>query len=75
MTIDACPDKSTFQKKVTPIYAEYRDKIGGDVIDAFTKQASSFRECGLKGRGEADSGKRAARWCWPPGSTRRTRET
>lgn len=37
MTINACPDKSTFQKKVAPIYAEYRDKIGGDVIDAFMK--------------------------------------
>jgi tripartite ATP-independent transporter DctP family solute receptor len=37
MTINACPDKSTFQQKVNPIYAEYRDKIGGDVIDAFTK--------------------------------------
>ncbi|MDR3221862.1 MAG: TRAP transporter substrate-binding protein [Candidatus Accumulibacter sp.] len=37
MTVNDCPDKSTFQQKVNPIYAEYRDKIGGDVIDAFTK--------------------------------------
>ena len=37
MTINDCPDKSSFQQKVNPIYAEYRDKIGGDVIDAFTK--------------------------------------
>jgi tripartite ATP-independent transporter DctP family solute receptor len=37
MTINDCPDKSSFQQKVAPIYAEYRDKIGADVIDAFTK--------------------------------------
>jgi tripartite ATP-independent transporter DctP family solute receptor len=37
MTINDCPDKSSFRQKVTPIYAEYRDTIGADVIDAFTK--------------------------------------
>jgi tripartite ATP-independent transporter DctP family solute receptor len=37
MKVNACPDKSSFQQKVNPIYAEYRGKIGGDVIDAFTK--------------------------------------
>lgn len=37
MTVNDCPDKSSFQKMVSPIYAEYRDKIGGDIIDAFTK--------------------------------------
>jgi tripartite ATP-independent transporter DctP family solute receptor len=37
MTVNDCPDKSSFVKKVAPIYAEYRDKIGGDIIDAFIK--------------------------------------
>jgi TRAP-type C4-dicarboxylate transport system substrate-binding protein len=37
MTVNDCPDKSSFIEKVSPIYAEYRDKIGGDIIDAFTK--------------------------------------
>ncbi|MDR1932730.1 MAG: TRAP transporter substrate-binding protein [Spirochaetales bacterium] len=37
MTVNKVPDKSSFQKKVAPIYAEYRDKIGGAIIDMFTK--------------------------------------
>ena len=37
MTVNDCPDKSSFIEKVTPIYAEYRDRIGGDIIDAFMK--------------------------------------
>jgi tripartite ATP-independent transporter DctP family solute receptor len=37
MSVNDCPDKSSFIQKVTPIYAEYRDKIGGDIIDAFIK--------------------------------------
>lgn len=37
MTINDCPDKSSFIQKVTPIYAEYRGQIGGDLLDAFTK--------------------------------------
>jgi tripartite ATP-independent transporter DctP family solute receptor len=37
MTINDCPDKSSFQQKVAPIYAEYRDRIGAGVIDAFMK--------------------------------------
>ena len=37
MTVNDVPDKSSFIQKVKPIYAEYRDKIGGDLVDAFTK--------------------------------------
>jgi tripartite ATP-independent transporter DctP family solute receptor len=37
MTVNDVPDKSSFVQKVNPIYAEYRDRIGGDLIDAFTK--------------------------------------
>jgi tripartite ATP-independent transporter DctP family solute receptor len=37
MIVNDCPDKSSFVKKVAPIYDEYRDKIGGDIIDAFIK--------------------------------------
>ena len=37
MTVNDVPDKSSFVQKVTPIYAEYRSQIGGDLVDAFTK--------------------------------------
>jgi tripartite ATP-independent transporter DctP family solute receptor len=37
MIVNDCPDKSSFIRKVAPIYAEYRDQIGGAIIDAFTK--------------------------------------
>ena len=37
MTVNNIADKSSFVQKVNPIYAEYRDRIGGDLIDAFTK--------------------------------------
>lgn len=35
MKVNAISDKSSFVEKVKPIYAEYQDKIGKDVIDAF----------------------------------------
>jgi tripartite ATP-independent transporter DctP family solute receptor len=37
MIVNSCPDKSSFQKKVAPLFIEYRDQIGGDVIDLFLK--------------------------------------
>ena len=37
MTVNDVPDKSSFVQKVAPIYAEYRNQIGGDLIDAFTR--------------------------------------
>ena len=35
MKVNSIPDKSSFREKVKPIYAEYQDKIGKDVIDVF----------------------------------------
>lgn len=37
MIVNAVADKSSFIEKVTPIYDEYRDEIGGDIIDYFLK--------------------------------------
>ncbi|MBE6904786.1 MAG: TRAP transporter substrate-binding protein [Ruminococcaceae bacterium] len=37
MEINECPDKSSFIGKVSPLYEDYRDEIGGDIIDAFLK--------------------------------------
>ena len=37
MTVNDVPDKSSFIQKVGPIYAEYRNQIGGDLVDTFTK--------------------------------------
>ena len=37
MKVNSVGDKSAFMEKVRPIYAEYQDKIGKDVIDAFSK--------------------------------------
>ncbi|HOV39058.1 MAG TPA: TRAP transporter substrate-binding protein, partial [Spirochaetales bacterium] len=35
MKVNTIPDKSSFIEKVKPIYAEYQDKIGKDLIDKF----------------------------------------
>jgi len=35
MTVNKIADKSSFIEKVKPIYAEYQEKIGKDLIDAF----------------------------------------
>ncbi|MDR2391648.1 MAG: TRAP transporter substrate-binding protein [Planctomycetota bacterium] len=35
MEVNFIPDKSSFIEKVRPIYDEYRDEIGGDIIDAY----------------------------------------
>lgn len=35
MEVNAVPDKSSFIEKVRPLYDEYRNEIGGDIIDAF----------------------------------------
>ncbi len=35
MIVNEVPDKSSFIKKVTPLYDEFRSEIGGDIIDAF----------------------------------------
>ncbi|MDR1520945.1 MAG: TRAP transporter substrate-binding protein [Planctomycetota bacterium] len=35
MEVNFIADKSSFIEKVRPLYDEYRDEIGGDVIDAF----------------------------------------
>lgn len=37
MTIVEIPDKSSFVKTLQPLYDEYSDKIGKDIIDAFLK--------------------------------------
>ncbi|HCG64877.1 MAG: hypothetical protein CVV52_18690 [Spirochaetae bacterium HGW-Spirochaetae-8] len=37
MKVNDIADKSSFTKAVSPIYAQYRDEIGGDIIDAFLK--------------------------------------
>ena len=37
MTVNNITDKTPFIEKVRPIYGEYRDRIGGALIDAFTK--------------------------------------
>ena len=37
MTVNSVSDKTPFVQRVAPIYAEYRDQIGGDLIDAFTR--------------------------------------
>ncbi|WP_058484936.1 TRAP transporter substrate-binding protein [Defluviitalea phaphyphila] len=37
MTIVEVPDKSSFIEKLQPLYDEYADKIGQDIIDAFMK--------------------------------------
>ena len=37
MIVNDVPDKTSFIEKVTPLYDEYRDEIGGDIIDAFRK--------------------------------------
>lgn len=37
MAVNDIADKSSFTKAVAPIYAQYRDEIGGDIIDAFLK--------------------------------------
>ncbi len=37
MIANDCPDKTSFIEKVTPLYDEYRNEIGGDIIDAFRK--------------------------------------
>lgn len=37
MKVNSVGNKSAFMEKVRPIYAEYQDKIGKDVIDAFSK--------------------------------------
>lgn len=37
MQVNEIPDKSTFTAAVAPIYAQYRNEIGGDIIDAFLK--------------------------------------
>lgn len=38
MKVNTVSDKSTFRDKVKPIYAEYQDKIGKDVIAAFSSK-------------------------------------
>ncbi len=35
MQVNDIDDKSSFIEKVEPIYSEYRDEIGGDIVDAF----------------------------------------
>lgn len=35
MQVNDCPDKSSFIKKVAPIYEEYKKEIGQDLINAF----------------------------------------
>lgn len=35
MQVNDIEDKSSFTDKVAPIYDQYRDEIGGDIIDAF----------------------------------------
>ena len=35
MKVNSIPDKTSFREKVKPLYAEYQDKIGKDIIDAF----------------------------------------
>jgi len=35
MEVNNIADKSSFIDKVAPIYSEYRDEIGGEIIDAF----------------------------------------
>jgi tripartite ATP-independent transporter DctP family solute receptor len=35
MEVNFIPDKSSFIEKVRPLYNEYRDEIGGDIIDMF----------------------------------------
>ncbi len=37
MEVNDVPDKTGFIEKVRPLYDEYRDEIGGDIIDAFLK--------------------------------------
>lgn len=37
MKVNSVADKTAFRAKVQPIYTEYQDKIGKDVIDAFSK--------------------------------------
>lgn len=37
MQVNDIADKSSFIKAVAPIYAQYRNEIGGDIIDAFLK--------------------------------------
>lgn len=37
MEVNECPDKTSFIEKVKPLYDEYRDEIGGEIIDAFLK--------------------------------------
>jgi tripartite ATP-independent transporter DctP family solute receptor len=37
MTVNDITDKSSFINKVTPLYNQYRDEIGGSIIDAFLK--------------------------------------
>jgi len=36
MKVNTVADKSSFKEKVQPIYTEYQDKIGKDVIDTFS---------------------------------------
>jgi len=36
MKVNSVADKSSFKQKVNPIYAEYQDKIGKDVINVFS---------------------------------------
>lgn len=37
MKVNEIKDKTSFIEKVKPVYAEYKDKIGQDLIDAFLK--------------------------------------
>lgn len=37
MTIVEVPDKSSFVERLQPLYDEYADKIGQDIVDAFIK--------------------------------------
>ncbi|MCL2380863.1 MAG: TRAP transporter substrate-binding protein [Treponema sp.] len=37
MVFNDVPDRSSFIQAVSPIFAEFRDQIGGDLIDAFTR--------------------------------------
>jgi TRAP-type C4-dicarboxylate transport system substrate-binding protein len=37
MVVNEVADKASFKTAVAPIYEEYRDEIGADIIDAFKK--------------------------------------
>ena len=40
MTVNAIDDPAAFRAKVKPVYDEFRDKIGGDLLDAALAQVN-----------------------------------